>query len=201
MSSRLVTIVGAPASGKTTLAGQLAHLLGAGRIAEDFLSNPFLDEAYLGRGAADLPCQIDFLISRARQLARSIFPAEGIWVADYDFCMDAVYARTRLTGQDWQTYQQVHARIAPLIRPADVLIHLQVPVDALVQRIGLRGRDHERAIGPEFLTSLTRAYDNMDLASLAGAVLTVDAQACDLRRTEQCSPIARKIQQLWKDNT
>jgi deoxyadenosine/deoxycytidine kinase len=196
VTASLVTILGPPASGKTTLARQLAVLLGGELILEDYQSNPFLHEAYLGGNQADLPCQMYFLMSRARQLSRSTFPAEGRVVSDYDFCMDAVYARIRLRGRDWQTYQQVHARVEPLVRRADVLIRLDIGVQQLLGRIAVRGRDHERGITAGFLHALIESYDRMDLSACAGRVLRVDSESLDLRCRAACEPIARQVRQV-----
>ena len=68
MSAALISIIGPPAVGKTTLAALLAAKLPAELIREDYAGNPFLADSYAGSEQARLPGQLYFLLSRVGQL-------------------------------------------------------------------------------------------------------------------------------------
>ena len=193
MTASLVTIVGPPASGKTTLARRLAEALPATLLREDYRGNPFLYDSYMSVGDVDLPCQLYFLMLRSRQLARGAWPAEGIVVSDYDFCMDQVYARSRLDAADLAVYDRVRRQVLPIIQPTDLLIHLEVGVPELMRRIVQRGRRHEKAITADFLDTLRLTYAAMDFTAVTGSVLRVDGESSDFRTPAGCRGVVDEV--------
>ncbi|MFP4433035.1 MAG: deoxynucleoside kinase [Planctomycetota bacterium] len=175
MSASLVSIVGPPASGKTTLADLLGRRLGAKVIYEDFAGNPFLADSYQGQPDTLLPAQVYYLMSRAKQLATCDWPADGIVVSDYGYLQDRVYARAKLTGADLETYEQLAAKVDGLVVTAGVIIHLDAPVDVLRRRIARRGRGFERTFGDAFLQHLRDAYNERASQADSKTWLRVDS--------------------------
>lgn len=180
MAARLISVIGAPASGKTTLAEHLAAELPAGFLREDFQGNPFLKASYTGPPEARLPAQLHYLLSRINQLAKAHWPKEGLLVSDYGFCQDRLYACQRLGGDDLAVYDQVYARLAPLVHQPDLLIHLDGPEPVLLDRIIRRGRDFEQVMTRDFLSAMREAY-NESIRSAPCPVLKVDCNRQDLR--------------------
>ncbi len=174
MSASLVSIIGPPASGKTTLADLLGRRLGAKVIHEDFAGNPFLADSYQGQSDTLLPAQVYYLMSRAKQLATCDWPADGLVVSDYGYLQDRVYARAKLTGADLETYEQLAARVDGLVKVPEVIVHLDAPLAVLRRRIARRGRGFERTFGDAFLQHLRDAYDELADAAEDGAWLRVD---------------------------
>jgi deoxyguanosine kinase len=195
VSAALITIVGPPGVGKTTLARGLSEMLSARLILEDYKGNPFLRDAYVQGGDVNLPCQLYFLMSRARQLARSTWPEAGIVVSDYDFCQDRLYARRRLSEEDYRLYDDVARRVSPHICRADVMIHLDADVPELISRIRRRGRSFEKAMDAEFLDEMRRAYYLDDLERDARRMIRIDTQRRDPRDPHVLVKLAARIQQ------
>jgi deoxyadenosine/deoxycytidine kinase len=179
VTARLVSIVGPPSVGKTTLALWLAQALPAEFIREDYEGNPYLADAYAGVAEARLPSQMYFLLSRVEQLAISAWPAGGCFVSDYGFCQDSIFAHTTLTGDDLHAYEKMARRLGGLVQRPDVLIHLDASVATLLDRIARRGRSFEKSITAEFLSSMRQAHARA-VAEEAGAVIRVDCDKTDL---------------------
>jgi deoxyadenosine/deoxycytidine kinase len=188
----LVSIIGPPAVGKTTLAEHLAQRLPAELLREDYAGNPFLAEAYAGVAQARLPSQLYFLMSRVGQLTLLGWPAEGVRVTDYGFCQDRLFARATLSADDWKAYERAAGHLARLIKPPDVLIHLDADEATLLERMAARGRPHERFITAEFLSAMRQSY-----AQAAGeadcCVLRADAGQTDLRSAAACAPLIEQV--------
>ena len=196
MSARLVSIIGPPAAGKTTLAEILAAELPAEVIYEDYTGNPFLAESYLGKDEAKLPAQLYYLMSRASQLSLLSWPAEGVRVSDYGFCQDRIYASLKLSEAEMGLYDRVAGRLEKLIKRPDLVIHLDAGEDGLLRRIADRGRKFERAMTGEFVASIREAYDGI-APGLGCEVIKVNCDETDLRdeagRAELLERVRRQI--------
>ena len=196
MTACLISVIGPPASGKTTLAELLAADLPAELIREDYESNPFLADSYVGPREARLPAQLYYLLSRVNQLSAADWPREGLFVSDYGFCQDRLYALARLSPEEMEAYDPVHERFARLVHPPDVLIHLDASTATLRERIVRRGREFEKAMTRDFLSSMRRAYNGVARSSPC-PVLAVDCDKVDLRgpaeRARLIEEIRRKL--------
>lgn len=192
MSAKLVSIIGPPAAGKTTLAEFLAEELPAGLIREDYAGNPFLADSYVGPEAAKLPGQLYFLLSRVKQLSESAWPAEGTFVSDYGFCQDRIYAERKLGRDDLRLYDRVARRVEGLVHPPDLLIALDASERTLLARIAGRGRDFERAMDAAFLADMRKAY-RAAADGAAAPVLRVDGDRRDLRDAAVRAELAERI--------
>lgn len=179
MSAKLISIIGPPAVGKTTLAEWLAAVLPAAFIREDYAGNPFLADSYTGDRQACLPAQLYYLMSRVSQLSRAAWPADGAAVSDYGFCQDRIYAAAKLDAGELALYDQLAGRLAGLVTAPSVVVHLDASVATLQSRIAARGRPFERAMDEAFLSQIRRSYDNID-GALACPVIRIDCDAADL---------------------
>lgn len=193
MSARLISVIGPPAVGKTTLAEALARELPAKLIYEDYAANPFLAESYNGDPSSRLPAQLYFLLSRVHQLSRRHWPEEGLVVCDYGFCQDRIFATQRLPAEDLPAYERAFQRVAGLVQPADVIIHLDACEPTLLERIVRRGRAFERSIDAGFLSAMRRSYNDA-AASSACPVIAVNCDDCDLRQAEARRAVLGRIQ-------
>ena len=161
LPAKLISVIGPPAVGKTTLAELLANELPAELIREDYAGNPFLADSYLGRDEARLPAQISYLMSRVRQLSAVCRPQEGLAVSDYGFCQDGLYARMRLSARDFGIYERIAARLAPVVHSRDMIIHLDASVPLLLDRLAARGRAFERGMDAEFISAMRQGYNEI----------------------------------------
>ena len=158
MSVVLISIIGPPAVGKTTLAEALAEELPAEIIYEDYAGNPFLADFFLGRRQFALPAQLYFLFSRLGQLNPAAMTDGGTVVSDYGFCQDAAYAAANLSESDLAVYHRLAGAVGKMVKPPDLLIHLDGAEDILLERIARRGRRHEATFTADFLARMRRAY-------------------------------------------
>jgi len=194
VSAALVSIIGPPAVGKTTLAALLCEDLPATLIREDWQGNPFLAESYAGEPAARLPGQMYFLLSRVAQLAAHTWPEEGLFVSDYGFCQDRVFARQRLGREEFAAYDAVARRLERVVRPPDVLVHLDAAPATLLARLAARGRDFERVMDEEFLSAMRAEYGRAAMEARC-PVLPFDCDAADFREPSVRRALVARIQE------
>ncbi len=194
MSVILISIIGSPASGKTTVAEWLAEELPAKIIYEDYAGNPFLADFFLGRAEFALPAQLCFLFSRLNQLNSAALADGETVVSDYGFCQDAVYAAGNLSEGDLSVYHRLAGPVGKMVKQPDVLIHLDGSEDMLLDRIARRGRRHETAFTADFLARMRRAYREI-VSSAACPVIGIDVGEVDLRAGPDRAKLLRDIRE------
>jgi len=179
LTARLISVIGPPAVGKTTLAEQLSLKLPAQLIREDYRGNPFLADSYSGDASFRLPSQLYFVLSRVAQLSRSRWPSEGLVVTDYGFCQDAIFAELKLGREEFEIYNRVLRHVRSMVQQPDLLIHLDAGPQTLLRRIARRGRTFEASITEQFLSRMRDAY-NVVAADQNCPVIAIDCDVADL---------------------
>ncbi|HNX26814.1 MAG TPA: deoxynucleoside kinase [Phycisphaerae bacterium] len=191
-AARLISIIGAVGAGKTTLAELLSRQLDAVCIREDYAKNPFLAESYMGNSELDLPSQLYFLTSRATQLNLTGWPESGLYVSDYGFSQDRIFAEWKLRGHDLETYDFIAGKMARFVKQPDFMIHLDVDVEVLYNRIAARGRNYESVFTREFLEYLRQKQFDIEVPENCG-FLRLDATAGDFRKPQVLAGIVDVI--------
>jgi deoxyguanosine kinase len=157
---RYIAVEGPIAVGKTTLAKRLAERVGGNLLLEDFESNPFLPKFYRDMSRWAFATQMFFLFQRVGQAAdlkqRDLF--DHPTVSDFLLDKDPLFARLTLGDEEYQLYQQVYQHLAPQTSTPDLVIYLQAPADALIERVRRRGLDMERQVSSEYLYRLSALY-------------------------------------------
>ena len=195
MAVKLISIMGPIGVGKTTLARNLAAEFGATLALEDFAGNPYLAESCKGRNDLILPSQVFFLMTRAKQLAKSSLGEDAIVVSDYAFCQDQFYAKLKLVPQEMAIYRALRTPTEPLVVPPRVLIHLDAPLEELYKRIAGRGREFEAWYTEEFLEAFRQAH--WGYQPPAGVKqLRVNTAETDLRDEAQREKLIRMIRAM-----
>ena len=192
MTAVLISIIGPPAVGKTTLANALAQLLPAEIIKEDYAGNPFLAESFAGSSDARLPGQLYFLMSRLRQLSVAHWPTKGIFISDYGYCQDRIFAALRLGADELRLYERVAKRVDGMIHPPQLLIHLDADVPCLLERIDNRGRQFEHAMNAEFLRAIRQGY-HQAVQTANCAVMAINTARRDLRDAQESAQVAASV--------
>lgn len=154
-----VAVEGVIGVGKTTLAKAMADQLGAVRLFEEEIGNPFLPAFYKNRAKHAFVCQAAFLAGRVDQFSRDL-PVGVPVVCDHHLLKDPLFARVNLAGDEWAVYQSLYRRMAPqaVFRPR-VIVYLTAPLDEVRRRIRERGRRMEAGIDLGYLKALVEAYE------------------------------------------
>jgi deoxyguanosine kinase len=183
---RYIAIEGPIGVGKTSLARRLAETLGFELVLERAEENPFLERFYMDPAANALPTQLHFLFQRARQ-AQEMRQADlfaGGRVADFLLAKDRIFAQLTLPDEEYRLYEQVYQALALDAPVPDLVVYLQAPVEALIERVQRRGIPYEQAVRPEYLRRLSDAYMNFFHRYDASPLLIVNAAAIDPVRRE-----------------
>jgi deoxyadenosine/deoxycytidine kinase len=157
---RYIVVEGPIGVGKTSLAARLAESFRGELILEHVEENPFLERFYRSGRSVALPAQLFFLFQRARQIEglRQSDLFSSVRVADFHIGKDRLFAELNLDREEMALYEQIYDNLDIDGPTPDLVIYLQAPVDALLQRIARRGIPYERMIDRHYLERLTDAY-------------------------------------------
>ncbi len=164
MTKRFILVAGNIASGKTSLTERLGARLDWRTAFESVADNPYLADFYADMRQWSFHLQVFFLGHRAQQHLELAKGPESA-IADRSIYEDAhIFARALyhvgdLSERDYQSYRQVFDRVVSTLPRPDLLIYLQAPVPALLQRISQRGRAMERGITADYLSLLEAFYE------------------------------------------
>ncbi len=177
-----IVIEGPIGSGKTTLARMLADKFPIDYLSEKAEANPFLPRFYQDAQRYGLPTQLFFLFQRANQIKdlsqRDMF-AKPI-VADFFLEKDPIFARLNLDDEEYALYHQIYQHLQIKASKPDLVIYLQTPVDALVERVEERDVSYEQEIPREYLERLAGAYSEFFHNYNASPVLIVNNQKLNI---------------------
>ena len=157
---RYIAIEGPIGVGKTTLAKNLARTFGYDTLLEQADDNPFLERFYQDRRATALPTQLHFLFQRTKQLQalKQTDLFEPVRIADFLMEKDQLFAQVTLDNDEYRLYQQVYEKLTIDTTTPDIVVYLQAPIEALLERIRHRGNPAEKPIDADYLRQLNDAY-------------------------------------------
>ena len=180
MNARLIAVEGPIGVGKTSLADALARTLDAELVLED-THNPFLADFYRDSPGAAFQAQLVFLLGRYQQQKtlrqQSLFRAAT--VADYIFSKDRIFAHLNLNDDELHIYERIYAILEPEVPRPDLVIYLQATTDVLLRRIGMRRREVEGAIAPEYVHQVNEAYSYFFYHYRATPLLVINTSEID----------------------
>jgi deoxyguanosine kinase len=197
-----IAIEGAIGVGKTTLSRLLASRFQADLLLEVFEENPFLADFYADRAAYAFQTQIFFLLSRYHQqqeVPHALISGSNL-IADYTFEKDFLFARLNLSGDELETYVNVHNALAEKLPLPDLIVYLQAETDVLMQRIAQRDRPYERNMDQNYIESLNIAYSGFYNEGHTGApVLQINTNQLNYVAKEQdLDWVEKRIRQTLK---
>ena len=158
---QLVSIAGNIGTGKTTLAKKLAALIGAELLFEPYDTNPFLPEVYAGKSELALDCQLYFLTARAGQLKPDALGRGQLWISDYIFDKELVYARRLLDARQFALYEEIYYPFAADVAAPVVVIYMHDTAQNCLDRIHSRNLSYEQQIDLPYLEKLSDDYDRL----------------------------------------
>ncbi len=158
---QLISIAGVIGVGKTTLGQGLSKALGCGLICEAYDDNPYMDEAYAGKQDVALDWQLYFLISRLKQISKDHLESGGLYISDYVFAKEQIYANKVLTSEQQKVYQKDYAKVEPKIADPVLAIYLTDTPAACLDRIKKRNRAYEQQIEVHQLEGYFDDYEKL----------------------------------------
>lgn len=182
-----IVVEGPIGSGKTTLARKLADRFHVNLLLENADANPFLARFYQDAPRYALPTQLFFLFQRGNQIRdlvqRDMFAQAT--VADFFLEKDPLFARLNLDDEEFALYRQIYQHLQLQISPPDLVIYLQTPVDALMERIEQRNISYEQEIPREYIERLSDAYSEFFHQYDASPLLIVNNEKLNIINSEE----------------
>jgi deoxyguanosine kinase len=140
------------------LATKLAEVLQGKVLYEPYGTNPFLPQVYAGKCELALDSQLYFLVNRTEQLDRNTLPRHKLFVTDYVFDKELIYARRLLNAEQLRLYEAIFQPFVVRVAAPVLVVYLQDSPQACLERIHSRNRPYEQRISLEFLQALDENY-------------------------------------------
>lgn len=151
-----IGICGNIASGKTT------HVKNNGLacipIYENYASNPFLKLFYTNAIEYSFETEISFCLLHYVTIKEAKKKGQS-FICDFSLILDRAFADVTLTEKRHRVFGEVMDLLESEVGLPDKLLHIQCPIDILLQRIKSRGRPFEQGITREYLLSLNDAIE------------------------------------------
>ncbi len=161
---KFIAIAGNIGVGKSTLVQMLCNEMGWDPFFEPVAENPYLADFYADMSAWSFHSQVFFLAHRLRshyhlaQHPNSVIQDRSVY-EDAEIFARNLFNQGHLQLRDYNSYHDLYETAVQFLPPPDLVIYLRASVPTLQHRIGLRGRDYERTIAPEYLHSLNELYE------------------------------------------
>lgn len=194
-----IVVEGPIGCGKTTLAKMLVDQFPVDYLSEKAETNPFLPRFYQDAQRYGLPTQLFFLFQRANQIKdlnqRDMF-AKPI-VADFFLEKDPIFARLNLDDEEYALYHQIYQHLQIKAPKPDLVIYLQTPIDALMERIEERSISYEQEIPREYIERLANAYSEFFHSYDASPVLIVNNEKLNILKNQSAfNLLLSRIEQI-----
>jgi deoxyguanosine kinase len=177
-----IVVEGPIGCGKTTLAQKLADRFSTDYLSEKSEENPFLSRFYQDKSRYALQTQLFFMLQRAEQikaLTQRDMYSKPI-VADFFLEKDPLFAKINLDPDEYAIYHQIYHDLHLKATKPDLVIYLQSPIDALMNRIHERNVSYEQSISREYIQSLADAYNTFFHNYEGARVLIVNNQKLNI---------------------
>jgi len=160
---KFLAVAGNIGVGKSTLVEKLCSLLDWEPYYEPVAENPYLMDFYQDMKTWAFHSQVYFLTHRMQSHFELLNHPSSV-VQDRTVYEDAnIFARNlflqgNISERDYATYRELFDLFITMLDPPDLVLYLSAPVDTLLERINLRGRDFESTISAEYLAQLNELY-------------------------------------------
>jgi deoxyadenosine/deoxycytidine kinase len=181
---KFVAVAGNIGVGKSTLVGMLCDKLGWEPFYEPVTENPYLADFYRDMTTWSFHSQVFFLTHRLKahnelsQRPSSVIQDRSVY-EDAEIFAQNLFLQGHIRPRDYQTYRELYETVLCFLPPPDLVVYLRASIPTLKNRIARRGRDYERDITPEYLSSLNQLYEKWLSGFTLCPVLTVPGDDLD----------------------
>jgi deoxyadenosine/deoxycytidine kinase len=198
-----IAVEGNIAAGKTTLSQVLSRMLGFPVLSEPHEYNEFLPKMYMNPPRWAFSTQVSFLYLRSQDFFQML-QTRKIFIVDRTLFSDRYVFAETLTEQGAMTSEEfrMYKRWAEWFEekfwgPPLLVIYVKCPVEELLRRIKLRGREMEKVITTEYLEGLERKHEEMirQWKKKGVYVLDVDSGKIDFTKT-YCPELEEIVKQI-----
>jgi deoxyadenosine/deoxycytidine kinase len=116
---------------------------------------------YAGKKELALSSQLFFLIHRSEQLNPSELEQNRMYLSDYVFEKELIYARRLLAEQQLALYEKIYPAFSANVAAPVLVIYMRDPATECLERIHNRNRPYEQRIELSFLEALGADYDRL----------------------------------------
>ena len=176
---QLISIAGNIGVGKTTLAKKLSERFICDVLYEPYDDNPFMPDVYAGRKDLALDSQLFFLTRRAEQLSLNNLVPGQIYISDYVFDKEMVYAKALLNKKQLDLYEKIYNPFIGNVFEPVLVIYIKDTSQNCLERIHKRNRPYEQQIELNFLNEIGCDYDKLFSNWKKSPVISVSTQQLD----------------------
>ena len=191
---QLISIAGNIGVGKTTLARRLVDKLSATILVEPYDDNPFMPDVYAGRKDFALDSQLHFLVHRVGQLEVAALRSGQLYVSDYLYDKEWVYANRLLDPRQMALYKHIYGRLSQSITVPSLLLYLRDSSNRCLERIRQRNRPYEGGIETAFLDGLGHDYDRLVAGWSSSPVICLDGAEFNCLNETHLERLVEQIQ-------
>lgn len=190
---QLVCIAGLIGVGKTTLMNKLAERFDCEELMEPYDTNPFMKDVYAGKKDLALDSQLYFLTNRVRQLDPNRLEKKRIYISDYVFDKELIYARRLLNDRQLIIYENIYPPMATQVTNPVLVIYMQDSPKNCLDRIHERNRPYEQRIQLKFLKDLKTDYERLFAEWKKCPVIRISVPEFNSQRDEDIEYLRKKI--------
>lgn len=162
--SVIISVSGIIGAGKSTLSESLGKEFKANVLYEPVDKNEYLPLFYKDMKKHSFPMQIYLLNHRFQQHQQMIWSGKNT-VQDRSIYEDVIFAKMlkesgMMSELDFNTYRHLYQNMSNFLHRPDIILYLDVEPKRALERIKKRGRDSEKGISLEYLSSLRDGYED-----------------------------------------
>jgi deoxyadenosine/deoxycytidine kinase len=182
-SKIFIVLAGNIGTGKTTLTRMLSERFGWSPRYESVSDNPYLSDFYSDMSRWTFTLQVYFLTHRFKTHQNILNSTESA-IQDRSIYEDAhIFARSHyesgiMSARDYQNYRNLYDTMVEFLKAPDLVVYLKKSTRRLKEQIRIRGREYEKSISDEYLSTLNRYYNEW-IEGYPGKKLVIDSDDLD----------------------
>jgi deoxyadenosine/deoxycytidine kinase len=206
MGAFQIAIAGMIASGKTTLAEQLARLRCWPRVGESALGLEYLPDLFRDQSRWALEAQIAFITEKAIQVRRATAEGSTFLIErtlDEDASIFARHFRDHacIDERSGRLYDAVLEALVNDLPHPDLVVVCTVSLATAEARVSERAKSKDKLYPVGHVAEIARRYAQWRGPSQAPPTLSLDSEAADWRRPDVANAIGARLEEILNKST